>query len=125
MSDAPAQAVEQAYARYMRAMTSQEHETVLEILHERFESTDPLGVVRDRDGYLELARTEVGPGLRAELLDLEVRCYGDVAATTCVYSMAGAYQSGYSPPRPIRVTGSWVLEDGAWRFFSQQGCYIA
>jgi ketosteroid isomerase-like protein len=122
-NDAPA-AVEEAYRRYMEAMTSQDHDAVLQMLHEQFESTDPTGVVRDRDGYLELARTEVGPGLAAELLDLEVRLYGDIAATTCVYKMTGAYESGYVPPRPIRVTGCWTLQDRGWRFLSQQGCYI-
>lgn len=118
------EAVERAYRRYMSAMTQQDHDVVLEVLHDQFESTDPHGVVRNRDGYLELARTEVGPGLQAELLDLEIRVYGTLAATACIYKMTGAYESGYAPPLPIRVSGSWLLEHETWRFLSQQGCYV-
>jgi ketosteroid isomerase-like protein len=119
-------ALESVYRRYMTAMTSQDHDTVAAILHPKFESTDPLGVVRDRDGYLELARTEIGPRLAATLSDLVVRVYRDAAATSCVYTMSGEYESGYSPPLPIRVTGGWLRTTGGmWQFVSQQGSYIA
>lgn len=112
------------YDDLARAMPAQDLAHLANVIDDSWFTTDPGGQLRDKNEYMDFARTYYAPSLTFGVSELFVRECAPFAIVSCRYTLGGYFGDGVAPNQAVRVTGIWLDRDGSWVYLAQQGSFI-
>lgn len=113
-------ALETAFRDWLAAIPRKDLDFFRRTIADEWVYTDYTGHVHDKAEYLKLIEELISPDHETELVEIEVKPYGDTARVVGRYTSVGTLANGKRSVQDSRFTAMWVSRDGRWQSVARQ-----
>jgi uncharacterized protein (TIGR02246 family) len=115
---------EELYARWFAAIPRHDDSFFHDVLADDWVYTDTSGTVRGKAAYLPYIAGVPSDAPPNELLEIQLRVYGDLVVAHGEYAVASTVAGSRELGSRTRFTAVWIRRDGAWAALAHHGTTV-